>query len=264
MAIPVAVAGAKQTLAFDALPTSVALSSAGSTADAGRSIVSYAWTLIEIPEGSTAVLSSSTAAAPTFTADKPGTYMWHLRVTDDAAEVSAPRASAAAASLGIVTVKTQELALEAPAFLQPDVSRPLQANLHTLDAAIRDIRGQLGAVIDLSGGSIVFSATSITTAGTITITVTDGGAEELYLFELWDADGAQEEPLAEVFTVGAKGDTIYPGAGNGRARQIFETSTDGSLFVDFALASGMTAGTYGIRVHRNAGGLAAFEEITVT
>ena len=57
------------------------LSGGGSTDDDGQRLT-YAWTLISRPAGSTAVLSSTTAVLPTFTVDQPGNYVARLIVHD--------------------------------------------------------------------------------------------------------------------------------------------------------------------------------------
>lgn len=45
-------------------------------------VTSYNWSLVDIPEGSAAVLSSSTAATPTFSPDVRGTYLVQCTVND--------------------------------------------------------------------------------------------------------------------------------------------------------------------------------------
>jgi hypothetical protein len=61
----------------------------GSGTDADGDSLTYQWSLISRPDGSAAVLSSATAQAPSFTADRAGTYVALLTVSDGAA-VSAP------------------------------------------------------------------------------------------------------------------------------------------------------------------------------
>ena len=76
---PVANAGVDQTVGID---RPVTLNGTGSS-DANGDALTYAWTLIT-PAGSASVLSSATAAMPTFTADKAGTYTATLIVKDAA------------------------------------------------------------------------------------------------------------------------------------------------------------------------------------
>src|SRR5579883_1483659 len=75
---PVANAGPNQTVTQGAL---VQLNGAGST-DVDGNPLTYRWTFNSVPAGSTAVLSNPTAVNPTFTADKPGTYVAQLIVND--------------------------------------------------------------------------------------------------------------------------------------------------------------------------------------
>jgi hypothetical protein len=77
-AAPVANAGNNQTVVRTA---NVTLSGTSST-DANGDILTYKWTLTTKPTGSTAALSSATAASPTFTADLAGVYVATLVVND--------------------------------------------------------------------------------------------------------------------------------------------------------------------------------------
>jgi len=77
--IPVADAGPDQpTTSADDL---VALDGSGSS-DADGNTLSYQWTLTSRPSGSSASLSSSTVATPTFTPDVKGSYVFELVVND--------------------------------------------------------------------------------------------------------------------------------------------------------------------------------------
>ena len=77
-AAPVANAGNNQTVLRTA---NVTLSGTSST-DANGDILTYKWTLTTKPTGSTAALSSATAASPTFVADLAGVYVATLVVND--------------------------------------------------------------------------------------------------------------------------------------------------------------------------------------
>lgn len=84
---PSANAGADQILEYGA---SVTLNASGSTSPRGAAL-SYAWTLVTKPSGSTAALSSATVANPTFVADLPGAYEADLVVNDGTASSSPDR-----------------------------------------------------------------------------------------------------------------------------------------------------------------------------
>lgn len=75
---PVANPGANQTVGAGAL---VELNGAAST-DVDGDALTYKWSLISVPAGSTAALSSATSVKPTFKADRQGTYVAQLIVND--------------------------------------------------------------------------------------------------------------------------------------------------------------------------------------
>ncbi len=75
---PTANAGPDQTVSVGSLVSLTGLASS----DPEGSALTYFWSLTTRPAGSTAVLSSPTSATPTFTADRPGTYVAQLVVND--------------------------------------------------------------------------------------------------------------------------------------------------------------------------------------
>lgn len=96
--LPVANAGAAQTVNAGA---TVTLDARSSSAAAGRLLI-YTWALSTKPRDSVAVLSSATAAKPTFTADLAGTYIASLKVHDgkvSSAEVTVEVTAVAVAPL---------------------------------------------------------------------------------------------------------------------------------------------------------------------
>lgn len=92
---PVANAGLDQSVQVS---TTVTLNGADST-DADRNPLTYDWSWVSIPSGSTATLSNPTAAAPSFVADQAGTYVAQLIVNDGTAN-SRPDTVAIAAATG--------------------------------------------------------------------------------------------------------------------------------------------------------------------
>jgi uncharacterized repeat protein (TIGR01451 family) len=81
---PVANAGADQQVAVGA---TVELSGGASSSARGDALT-YKWSLVSVPTGSTAVLTNPTALRPTFVADQAGLYEAELQVTDAHAVVS--------------------------------------------------------------------------------------------------------------------------------------------------------------------------------
>lgn len=75
---PVANAGAFQNVVTG---QPVNLSGAGST-DANGDVLTYKWAMVSKPADSTATLANATTIAPSFTADKNGTYVLSLQVND--------------------------------------------------------------------------------------------------------------------------------------------------------------------------------------
>lgn len=82
---PVADAGVNQSVETG---TTVTLTGAASS-DADGNNLSYRWSLTTVPSSSGALLSNSSSAAPTFTADKDGSYTAQLIVNDGTVD-SAP------------------------------------------------------------------------------------------------------------------------------------------------------------------------------
>ncbi|MDO8330972.1 MAG: PKD domain-containing protein [Fluviicoccus sp.] len=75
---PVAAAGPAQTVSRNA---AVQLDGTGSHDDNGDALT-YSWTFVGRPPGSTAILAGANTARPTFVADQPGQYEVNLEVSD--------------------------------------------------------------------------------------------------------------------------------------------------------------------------------------
>lgn len=86
---PVANAGPNQTAH---VTDTVQLDGSGST-DRDGDPLTYRWSFVSVPAGSTAVLNNSTTVQPTFTVDRPGTYTVQLIVNDGKVDSSPSRMS---------------------------------------------------------------------------------------------------------------------------------------------------------------------------
>ncbi|MBW6520351.1 MAG: PKD domain-containing protein [Desulfoarculaceae bacterium] len=99
-AVPVANAGPDQNVATGSMIT---LNGSGSS-DADGDLLTYAWDFSSIPSGSTATLSDSTIAKPTYTADLDGTYVLSLIVNDGTADSAADTVTVTATTVNAVPV----------------------------------------------------------------------------------------------------------------------------------------------------------------
>jgi hypothetical protein len=80
---PIANAGQNQYLTYSAFPTAATVRLDGSaSSDANVDPLTYAWSISSKPSASNVTLSSSTSAAPTFSPDVAGTYVFSLQVND--------------------------------------------------------------------------------------------------------------------------------------------------------------------------------------
>jgi len=99
---PVANAGAAQNVTTGTLVTL----DGSASSDANSDALTYAWTLTSKPEGSSAALSSTASAKPTFTADLAGTYVISLLVSDGKVSSTATSVTTTASALKVIKVVT--------------------------------------------------------------------------------------------------------------------------------------------------------------
>lgn len=96
---PVANAGVAQNVTLGAVVT---LDGSGSS-DADEDPLTYSWWFGSVPSGSAAAPSDATAARPTFTADKAGSYVVHLVVSDGKVSSAASTVTISVASATTTT-----------------------------------------------------------------------------------------------------------------------------------------------------------------
>lgn len=120
---PVANAGPDQSVQVGA---TVMLNGSSST-DADRSLLTYDWSFVSMPAGSSATLSNPTAAAPSFVADKAGPYVVQLVVNDGTVNSTPDTATIAAAAGNTAPVANagpnQAVAVGASVILDGSASR---------------------------------------------------------------------------------------------------------------------------------------------
>ena len=201
---PVAKPGVNQSVVTG---TKVSVDASASSDPNGDSIT-YRWSLLFKPAGSTATLSSATTASATFTADLAGTYLVGLTVNDGKVDSPVVVLTVTAAKLNAVPV--------ANAGTNQNVTA---ATLTTLD-------GTASTDADLDGLSYTWSliskpsssnaALSSTTSPKPTFTPDVAGT---YVASLVVSDGKDRSPTA-VVTVIASGSNSAPVANAGSAQSV--------------------------------------------
>jgi hypothetical protein len=93
---PVASAGTAQSVTTG---TTVTLDGSGST-DADADVLTYSWSIVSRPAGSTAAITGATTVKPTFTPDQPGAYVAKVVVSDGSSTSEATVTLTAADVLG--------------------------------------------------------------------------------------------------------------------------------------------------------------------
>ena len=99
-AAPVANAGTNQNVAT---PSSVTLNGSASS-DANGDTLTFAWTLVSEPDGSSITLSNATTVSPTFTANVDGVYIFSLVVNDGQVDSAGITVSVTASTLNIAPI----------------------------------------------------------------------------------------------------------------------------------------------------------------
>ncbi len=125
---PVAKAGPDQSVQMG---TTVTLNGSGST-DADSNPLTYDWSFVSVPPGSTATLSNPTAAMPSFVADKAGQYVVQLIINDGTINSAPDTVAIAVASGNTAPVANagpdQSVAVGATVILDGSASRDTDRN----------------------------------------------------------------------------------------------------------------------------------------
>ena len=201
---PVAKPGVNQSVVTG---TKVSVDASASSDPNGDSI-SYRWSLLFKPAGSTATLSSATTASATFTADLAGTYLVGLTVNDGKVDSPVVVLTVTAAKLNAVPV--------ANAGTNQNVTA---ATLTTLD-------GTASTDADLDGLSYTWSLISKPSSSNATLSSTTSPKPTFtpdvagtYVASLVVSDGKDRSPTA-VVTVIASGSNSAPVANAGSAQSV--------------------------------------------
>lgn len=139
---PVANAGANRTIAIG---STVQLNGSGST-DVDGDVLTYLWTLIARPVGSSTSLGNAMAVNPAFTADRAGTYVAQLVVRDG-------KANSAATTVTVTTLNTPPVANAG-------------ANQTVLAGALVNLNGAGSTDVDGDSLSYRWSLTSVPSGST--------------------------------------------------------------------------------------------------
>jgi hypothetical protein len=177
---PVANAGIAQSVVAG---TRVVLDGTGST-DANNDPITYSWSWGTKPTGSTASLSSSSTAKPTFTADKVGTYVLTLTVNDGKVDSTIAAAT--------VTASVANAAPVANAGTNQNVTVPVTVTLDgsASSDANRDVLTYLWTLVSKPTGSAAALSDSTSVRPTFSADIAG-----VYVASLVVNDGALDSPV---------------------------------------------------------------------
>ena len=232
---PVANAGADQSAT-----TSEMVTLNGSGSDADGDTLTFSWTIVSAPAGSTAVLVDPTSDSPTLTPDLGGVYVIALTVNDgttgsapDQMQVTVNTPPTVDAGLDRELVASQTLNLTA-SFTDPDAGDTHTASIDWGDGTSPGIVDEGAKTIT---GSHVYAA-----AGTFTVTVvvTDSHAATGSDTMTVGVAAANTAPTAVADTYGATEDTALTVAAPGVLGN--DTDADGDT-ITAVLVSGPAHGT---------------------
>ena len=168
---PVANAGTNLTVASGALVTL----DGSASSDANRDVLTYKWIMLGKPSASTAALSSSTVAKPTFTADVTGTYVASLIVNDGLVNSTATSV-AITSNAAPVAVSGADQSVKAGILVTLDGSKSTDANNDTLNYKWVLVSKPSGSTAALSLGTVAKPTFTADLPGdyTATLIVNDG------------------------------------------------------------------------------------------
>ena len=205
---PVANAGAVQSVVLGL----VTLDGSGST-DANNDTLTYKWVLLAKPIGSTAVLSSTTTAKPTFTADLVGVYVASLVVNDGKVD-----------SAIVTTTVTAAVANVAPVANAGVYQNVVTGTTATLDGS---------ASTDANGDTLTYkwvmiskpiNSSAVLSSDTAKLPTFVADLAGTYVFSLQVSDGKLSSTLSYV-TITAGAANLAPVANAGVAQTVARNTT---------------------------------------